>query len=143
MLILALLIALYLSSPFGSDSNIRQNVPAALEPGRFHDGDGRYPRGLVRFSISKAAADNIRASGTVFLDREAGAGWKRTPLPIEDFRDGGDCGGFWCSGSQVAQEATQWVSRPGSFARISRGDRPYVIVVNPSERAVVFGYYID
>jgi hypothetical protein len=135
--------ALYLASPFSFDSNIRQYVPAKLEPAHFYRGDGYYPRGLVRYSISKASADSIRTEGIAFLDREAGAGWIKTPIPIERFRPVGDCGGFWCSGSDVAQEATEWVTRPGSFARISGGNYPHVIIVNPSERALVLGYDID
>ena len=124
--------------------SLRERLPAALEPGYFYRGDADSPMGLVRFSISRNAASMIRAEGKAFLNRAAGPGWRPTPLPINKFRPSADCGGFWCSGSDVATEATQWVSRTGSFVLLSsETNNEAAIIVNPAERAVIFGYYID
>ena len=123
---------------------IRSRLPAALEPGYFCTGDEGSPIGLVRFSIGRNAASAIQAEGKAFLDREAGPGWQPTPLPIEKFRPGSDCSGFWCSRSDVAGEATRWVSKPGSFVLLSmETNNSLAMVVNPAERAVIFGYYVD
>jgi hypothetical protein len=122
----------------------REHLPAALEPGYFHRGEKGSPSGVVRFSIGSSAAGAIRTKGKAFLDQKAGPGWRPTPLPIEEFRPWEDCGGFWCSGSEVATEAAQWVSQPGSFVLLSsETNNETVIVVNPAERAMIFGYYLD
>ena len=124
--------------------HIRGRLPAALEPGYLYHGDGGSPLGLVRFSIGRKPARAIGAEGKAFLDRETGAQWQPTPLPIETFKWSADCLGFWCSRSEVATEATRWVSRPGSFVlRSAEPGNESVIVVNPAERAVIFGYYAD
>jgi hypothetical protein len=139
----ALLLTLYLCSPFSWDSNIRGQVPTALEPSYFYRGNGRYPMDVVKFSISRDATNKIKRGGAMFLNRRAGFGWRKTPISIEKFRYDSNCDGFWCSHSPVAREAARWIARPGSFVRISTGIPSYVIVINPDERALIFGYEID
>jgi hypothetical protein len=134
---------LAVSMELNSKLSLREHLPPALEPGYFYRGDADSPMGLVRFSISRNAASMVRAEGKAFLNRAAGPGWRPTPLPIKEFRPLADCGGFWCSGSDVATEATQWVSRTGSFVLLSSETNTAAIIVNPAERAVIFGYYID
>lgn len=139
----ALLALLLLDAELRWRDGVRARVPAALEPGYAYRGDAGSPMGLVRYRIGARAARAIRAEGRAFLDREAGPGWRPTPVPIEAFRPFGDCFGFWCSRSAVATEATRWVSRPGSFVLLPADRDERVVVVNPAAGAVILGYYAD
>ena len=123
---------------------VRDMVPAALEPSFFYSGDDRSPQGLVHFSLGSGARRAIESEGVAFLNRTAGGNWEATPAPIERFRPFQDCSSFWCSGSPTAQEASRWITAPGSYFHV-RGDlnNERVIVVNPAERSLIVGYYVD
>ena len=123
---------------------VRDMVPASLEPGFFYSGDDRSPQGLVQFSLGNGARHAIATEGLAFLNRTAGGNWETTPASIERFRPFQDCSGFWCSRSPMAQEASRWLAAPGSYFHLRRAlNNERVIVVNPAEKSMIVGYYVD